>query len=143
MSSALASLRMVLNRGSTLFVSIRLIVNACTPARAASSSWVSACFEEIVRVAPYTYRVPSCSGEHTYVVDLKHGGCTCRDHPPKGERCKHSAAAAYKKARTATCSGCGGRFRHRGLVEVGEENLTFFEGDLLCRRECAGAHGVL
>lgn len=98
-------------------------------------------FEEIVRVAPYTYRVPSCSGEHTYVVDLKHGGCTCPDHPPKGERCKHAAAAAYKKARTATCSGCGGRFRHRELYEVGEDNLTFFEGDLLCR-DCARAHGA-
>ena len=41
MSSASASLRIVRNRGSTLPVSIRLTVKGCTPARAASSSWVN------------------------------------------------------------------------------------------------------
>jgi hypothetical protein len=101
-------------------------------------------FEEITRTAPYTWSVPSCSGEHRYVVDLKHGLCTCPDHPPEGEHCKHHAAASYVKARTAVCCGCAFRKRHRELIEVMEdhESLTWFPGDLLCR-ECARSHGVL
>ncbi len=79
-------------------------------------------FEEITKIAPWTWQVPSCSGDHRYVVDLKHGLCTCPDHPPEGERCKHVSAAAYKKARTATCSGCKNRFRHRELIELGGDN---------------------
>ncbi len=102
-------------------------------------------FEEITKIAPWTWEVPSCSGDHRYVVDLKHGLCTCPDHPPEGERCKHVSAAAYKKARTAPCSGCRKRFRHRDLVELNEDNhdnLTYFHGDLLCRG-CADSSGVL
>ncbi len=68
-------------------------------------------FEEIEKIAPWTWRVPSCSGSLFYVVDLKNGLCTCPDHPPAPERCKHVSAAAYKKAKTATCSGCKNRFR--------------------------------
>ena len=88
-------------------------------------------FDEIVRVRPWIWSVPSCSGDHAYEVDLKHGICPCPDRPPENERCKHHSAAAYKKAKTATCTACGGRFRHRDLVEV-RESLTYFEGDLLC-----------
>jgi hypothetical protein len=99
-------------------------------------------FEEITRIAPYIWSVPSCTGEHTYTVDLKARTCDCPDRPPAPEKCKHYSAAAYKKARTATCAGCGERVRHRDLYEVGEDNLTFFGGDLLCH-ECAQAHGVL
>ncbi len=94
--------------------------------------------------APWTWRVPSCSGPLFYVVDLKNGLCTCSDHPPEGERCKHVSAAAYKKAKTATCSGCKNRFRHRDLYEVQDwhESLTWFEGDLLCEG-CALDSGIL
>ena len=101
-------------------------------------------FEEITRTAPYIWTVPSCSGEHTYTVDLKAKTCSCQDRPPAPERCKHYSAAAYKKAKTATCSGCGDRVRHRELLEVQEDHdsLTFFVGDLVCH-ECASAHGVL
>ena len=45
-----------------------------------------------------------------YLVDLKHGGCTCPDTPPKGARCKHEVAATYVKGKTALCVGCGGRY---------------------------------
>ena len=38
-------------------------------------------FEEIEKIAPWTWRVPSCSGPLFYVVDLKNGLCTCPDHP--------------------------------------------------------------
>jgi hypothetical protein len=58
---------------------------------------------------------------------------------------KHTVAARYVKARTATCDGCGERFRYSELVEVMEDHdsLTWFPGDLLCIAECAGNHGVL
>ncbi len=99
-------------------------------------------FEDIVRVAPWEWEVPSCSGETVYLANLKHSACSCPDRPPAGEVCKHETAARYKKAKTATCIGCGGRFLHRDLYDVGEDSLTFFEGDVLCGG-CASAHGVL
>jgi hypothetical protein len=86
--------------------------------------------------------VPSCTGTGVYACNLKTGECSCPDRVPEDEQCKHEHAARYVKARTATCSGCSGRFRHRDLFEVGEENLTFFPGELLCE-ECALAHGLL
>jgi hypothetical protein len=100
-------------------------------------------FEEITRVAPYIWSVPSCSGAGVYVVNLKTSECSCPDRPPAGERCKHLSAAAYKKARTASCSGCRKRFRHRDLHEVREDHgsLTWFPGDLLCE-ECAAYSDV-
>ena len=79
-------------------------------------------FEEIHRIAPYIWSVPSCTGAGVYVVDLKAGECSCPDRPPAPEKCKHLSAAAYKKAKTATCAGCGERVRHRELVEVGGDN---------------------
>ena len=59
-------------------------------------------------------------------------------NPLEGKTSRH-------EPRTATCVGCGERFRHRELVEVTEdhESLTWFPGDLLCIAECAGNHGVL
>ena len=102
-------------------------------------------FDEIVRVGPWEWEVPSCSaspGDHAYVVNLKTRTCPCPDRTPEGEQDKHVVAARYKKAKTATCIGCGGRFRHRDLFDVGEDSLTFFEGDVLCGG-CADAHGVL
>lgn len=99
-------------------------------------------FEEITRKGSYVWEVPSCSGEHTYTVDLKTGECSCPDRVPEDEACKHTHAARYVKAKTAKCSGCAKRFRHRELYEVGEENLTYFSGELLCE-ECACSAGVL
>jgi hypothetical protein len=98
-------------------------------------------FEEITRVAPWIWSVPSCSGPGVHDVNLKTGECSCPDRTPAGETDKHVTAARYKKAKTALCSGCSERFRHRDLYEVGEDNLTFFEGDLVCIG-CAVDHGV-
>ncbi len=39
------------------------------------------------------------------------------------------------------CSGCSGRFPGKDLTEVGDDCLTYFEGDELCR-SCADAAGV-
>jgi hypothetical protein len=99
-------------------------------------------FEEIDRVGAYLWSVPSCSGDHAYTVNLKTRTCPCPDRPPEGERCKHVVAAKYKRAKTAACVGCRGRFLHRDLFDVGEDSLTFFEGDVLCGG-CARDHGVL
>ena len=95
-------------------------------------------FEEITRVAPWIWSVPSCSGASgaVHAVNLKHGTCSCPDRTPAGETDKHVTAARYVKGKTATCSGCSERLRHRDLYEVGE-SLTYFEGDLLCP-ECWG-----
>ena len=40
------------------------------------------------------------------------------------------------------CVGCGERFEWGELVEVGDDNLTCFENDLVCEG-CALDHGVL
>ena len=47
-------------------------------------------------------------------------------------------------AKTAVCSGCGGNYPHRELIELTEDNhdnLTYFHGDRLCP-SCADAAGV-
>ncbi len=99
-------------------------------------------FEEITRVAPWIWSVPSATGAGVHAVNLKTGECSCEDRTPADETDKHVVAARYKKAKMATCSGCSERLRHRDLYEVGGDNLTFFEGDLVCE-DCAANHGVL
>ncbi len=101
-------------------------------------------FEEITRVAPWIWSVPSCSGASgaVHAVNLKHGTCSCPDRTPAGETDKHVTAAKYVKAKTATCSGCSERFRHRDLLEV-QESLTYFEGDLLCSECWHGSDAVV
>ena len=75
-------------------------------------------FEEITRVAPWIWSVPSATGAGVHAVNLKTGECSCEDRTPADETDKHVVAARYVKAKTATCSGCSRRFRHRDLVEV-------------------------
>ena len=100
-------------------------------------------FRRIERTAPWTWEVPSETDvERTYLVDLKAGTCPCADRTPAGEVDKHVVAARYVKAKTANCSGCRRRIRHRDLTEVTEdhESLTWFVGDLLCW-SCQHDHG--
>ncbi len=55
---------------------------------------------EIVRTAPFTYNVPSCSGEGFYVVRYDKETCECPDatrHPDLN--CKHLLAVAVKRAK--------------------------------------------
>ncbi len=61
---------------------------------------------EIVRSAPHTYEVPSCTGSATYSVDLRSETCTCPDRPPEGEVCKHTFAALVFRAKAGECVGC-------------------------------------
>jgi hypothetical protein len=89
-------------------------------------------FDSIWRIAPYAWEVPSCSGPRRYTVDLRDGTCECPDRVPEGEECKHTVGARYVKARTATCSGCGERFRHSELFDVTEDSPTLPEGALVC-----------
>ena len=83
------------------------------------------------------YSVPSLHGEHHYNVTYtaREEVCRCPDWE-FGHTCYHVLAAAVVRAKTGICAGCGHRFRHRELVECVEgnhDNLTYFDGDLLCR----------
>ncbi len=53
-----------------------------------------------------------------------------------------TARRRRSEAGRGECVGCGERFEWGELVEVGDDNLTFFENDLVCEG-CAHAHGVL
>jgi hypothetical protein len=84
-------------------------------------------------------------GTSVYEVRLgREEECECKDFeyrsPASG--CIHIIAATLCKAKTFACCGCGDRFPNRELVEVGGDNLTFFEGDPLCE-QCGFDHGVL
>jgi hypothetical protein len=101
-------------------------------------------FEDGVWFVPSQSYGPSVYG---VVLDRSEAGesCQCADYEHRGVRCLHIYAATIAKAKTAPCSSCGRRFRHRDLVELTEdhESLTWFVGDRLCRRDCAGPGGVL
>jgi hypothetical protein len=104
--------------------------------------------DEIKHVTGSVWSVPSCSREGVYLVDLADLLCTCADLPRAslGEVCKHTTAATIAHAKTAECAGCGGRRSRRELVECDSEagnhdNLTYFDGDLLCL-SCADNAGV-
>ena len=91
------------------------------------------------------YTVPSLHGEHSYPVryTVREESCGCRDWE-FGHTCYHVLAAAVVRAKTGICAGCGRRFRYRALVECVEgnhDNLTYFDGDLLCPA-CADNAGV-
>ena len=62
--------------------------------------------DEIERILPNTYSVPSCSDETTYVVRLDRGTCECRDFERHHAPCKHlfaaTVAAAKSRARVAS-----------------------------------------
>ncbi len=95
--------------------------------------------------ADKVWLVPSqSSGTSVYEVVLSRRGesCECADFEFRGESCKHVLAATIAHAKTATCSGCGDRIRHRDLTEVTEdaESLTWFPGDQLCD-PCLHDHG--
>jgi hypothetical protein len=99
-------------------------------------------FDEIYPVSSGTWAVPSCSGQGVYLVKPRHESCTCPDYRRRELPCKHVYATLIVRAKTAECSGCGGRSRRRDMVEVLEEDhLTYFEGDQLCRT-CADNAGV-
>jgi hypothetical protein len=100
--------------------------------------------DEIKHVRGSVWSVPSCTRAGVYLVDLASGICTCADMPAAGEVCKHTTAATIARAKSGICSGCSRRFRRRELVECVEgnhDNLTYFDGDLLCP-SCADAAGV-
>ncbi len=92
--------------------------------------------EEFELIACGTYSVPSCSGEHRYLVDVKGETCSCEDSIRRGSGCKHLIAAFVADAAFVSCDGCGQRFDHRKLVEVTEEqadwSFSVFEGERVC-----------
>ncbi len=89
------------------------------------------------------YRVPSRTNPGAvYIVSLSRETCECEDYEHTGGTCIHLLAAERVKARSATCADCNQRHLRGDLYEVGDDHLTFFEGDKLCR-QCALDHGVL
>jgi hypothetical protein len=101
----------------------------------------------IEKVAPDFYLAPSQDGERFYHVDYRDETCDCPDHEHRGVTCVHVfavgiARAKRRAARPAPCSGCGGRFPVRELVEATEDDLGVFEGERYCR-PCASRCGVL
>jgi hypothetical protein len=101
--------------------------------------------DEIKHVRGAVWSVPSCTRSGVYLVDLADGVCTCADMPPAGEVCKHETAATIARAKSGVCAGCSLRFRRRYLAECVEgnhDNLTYFDGDLLCRT-CADNDAVV
>ncbi len=95
--------------------------------------------------ADKVWLVPSQSeGTSVYEVTLGRRGesCECADFEFRGGPCLHIFTAVIARAKTATCSGCGDRIRHRDLTEVTEdaESLTWFPGDQLCD-PCLHDHG--
>ncbi len=90
------------------------------------------------------YEVPaSGGGSYDVIYTAREESCSCKDWE-FGHTCYHVLAAAVVRAKTGICSGCGRRFRHRELVELTEDNhddLTYFDGDLLCSA-CADDAGV-
>jgi hypothetical protein len=101
------------------------------------------------RGASFRFLVSGSAGA-VYVVDPTSWLCSCPDHHRRDAACKHSIACwvlskvtrATTRAKTPQCDGCHASFSVRDLFDVGEGNMTFYEGERVCR-ECARAHGVL
>ncbi len=91
----------------------------------------------------------------SYLVDQTSFSCECPDHRRRQAACKHALACwvlerAYRpspeslRSGQGACSGCGGDFAGRDLIELTEDNhdnLTYFHGDHLCPA-CADNAGV-
>jgi hypothetical protein len=60
---------------------------------------------EIVRTSPWTYNVPSCTGEDFYVVDYRRESCECEDYRRRGVPCKHVYAVGLHRAKRRGGSG--------------------------------------
>jgi hypothetical protein len=59
-------------------------------------------------------------------------------------RARGVALRTAEKLKMAVCSGCGGKYPHRELIELHEDNhdnLTCFHGEDVCKR-CACTNGV-
>lgn len=100
---------------------------------------------EIEQVAPWTYSVPSCTGDGVHQVCIRPGreACTCRDFEFCGQdtHCKHILAAMMWRSKSGECADCKVRRLRRELYEVGPDHLTWYADDELCRG-CAGKAGV-
>ena len=98
---------------------------------------------EEIRFERGVWLVPSLSTATTVYevrIGTRGASCECADHGYRGVPYMHVHAATIAKAKTRTCAGCSGRFRGRDLFEVGEGDLTYFEGDELCRSCPPRAH---
>ncbi len=89
-----------------------------------------------------SYEVRECSGclGDGRAYDGQTGAWIAHEHCSGTGRAR---TFVYPKAgRLRECDSCRERFAGRDLHEVGDDHLTFFEGDELCEA-CAVGHGVL
>ncbi len=56
--------------------------------------------DEIERILPHAYSVPSCTGTGTYVVRLDRGTCECPDFEYQRGPCKHLYAVTVAASKT-------------------------------------------
>ena len=104
------------------------------------------------RVGEGKYRVPSCTTDRRYRVDVNAGTCDCYDRYTL-HTCKHLICAMIldsrrrvRMARVVQCQGCSSRVPFGDTVEVVDDGLsaaalTHFDGDLICG-ECARRAGI-
>ena len=91
------------------------------------------------------YLVPSgTEAERLYEVRAgsrpERNRCECRGFASH-KHCSHVVAAQRTAKKSGVCDGCGQRVWRRDLVTVGEDSLSFFPGDELCRG-CAPGHAL-
>jgi hypothetical protein len=98
--------------------------------------------DEIKHVRGWSWLVPACSGDGLHAVDIETESCDCLDARRQELSCEHVYAARIASSKSGECAGCGRKVGYRDLHEVGDDNLTFFEGDVVCE-SCAMAHGIL
>ena len=103
---------------------------------------------EVLAVAegsgPYEMRAcPGCFDGLVYDGErgtwVRCGGCLGTGHALVFVYAK---AGSKESGRLRECVACRGRFTGMDLTHVGDDHLTFFEGDELCR-SCVDRHGVL
>ncbi len=90
-----------------------------------------------------TWLCPSGS-EVAIVYEVRIGraeSCECIGFGYRGY-CSHVVAVTIANAKSDECAYCYRRAPGRYCYVVGAESLTFYEGDVLCRK-CAIVHGVL
>lgn len=99
--------------------------------------------DEIQHVSGWRWRVPSCSGDAQYIVDLRAQSCQCPDYRRHGVACKHITAATIARAKSGECGGCGQRVRRRALYDVPEDHPTLGRLiDELCL-DCGRNQGII
>lgn len=80
--------------------------------------------DEIEHLDGWRWRIPSCSGENVYIVDLQSQSCQCPDYHRRQLPCKHVYAGSIARAKYSDCDLCGVKARRRDLCDVPDDHST-------------------